>query len=130
MTTFLKVQAASILGSAADYLTTIILVEIFNCWYLIANFAGNICGGAAQFLLCRNWAFGGGNSKVQIQIMKFVIVFAGISYSPQPAFTFSHICSPDQLSRIKNHYFCFAGRQLQLYHAEEICFQMNGAVNL
>ncbi len=77
MTTFLKVQAASILGSAADYLTTIILVEIFNCWYLIANFAGNICGGAAQFLLCRNWAFGGGNSKVQIQIMKFVIVFAG-----------------------------------------------------
>ena len=77
MTTFLKVQAASILGSVADYLTTIILVEIFQCWYLIANLAGNIIGGTAQFFLCRNWAFGGGNSSMQMQILKFILVFAG-----------------------------------------------------
>ena len=91
MITFLKVQAASILGSLADYLTTIILVEIFNCWYLIANFAGNICGGTAQFLLCRNWAFVGGNSSMQIQIMKFIFVFIGnLLLSAASIYLFTH----------------------------------------
>jgi putative flippase GtrA len=91
MRTFLKVQAASILGSVADYLTTIILVEIFNSWYLIANFIGNVFGGTAQFLLCRNWAFGGGNRNIQIQIMKFMFVFAGnLLLSAAGIYIFTH----------------------------------------
>ena len=91
MITFFKVQAASILGSLADYLTTIILVEIFNCWYLIANFAGNIIGGTAQFFLCRNWAFGGGNNSMQVQIMKFILVFAGnLLLSAAGVYLFTH----------------------------------------
>ena len=77
MFTFLKVQAASILGSIADYLVTILLVEIFDCWYLIANFTGNIIGGIAQFILCRNWIFFADKEKLQIQVTKFSIVFIG-----------------------------------------------------
>ena len=77
MSTFFKVQAASIVGSIADYLTTIFLVESFHCWYLIASFAGNICGGGAQFFLCRNWAFKGGADKMWKQACKFILVFIG-----------------------------------------------------
>ena len=74
---FIKVQAASILGSIADYLTTIILVEIFNCWYLFANFAGNICGGSLQFILSRNWVFKGNKGKMRTHAIKFILFFLG-----------------------------------------------------
>ncbi len=77
MRTFLKVQAASILGSLADYLVTILLVELFNCWYLVANGIGNICGGCMQFILCRNWAFKSQGNKIPVQVFRFFIVFAG-----------------------------------------------------
>ncbi len=77
MGSFIKSQIASILGSMADYLTTIALVSFFDCFYLIANFAGNCVGGAAQFFLCRKWAFHAGRGKISPQILKFILVFAG-----------------------------------------------------
>ena len=77
MITFIKVQAASILGSLADYLITIILVEIFHCWYLYANLAGNICGGSLQFILSRNWVFHADKEKTGNQAFKFILFFAG-----------------------------------------------------
>jgi len=77
MITFIKAQAAAILGSLADFLTTIILVEFFHCWYIVANLVGNICGGTAQFLLSRNWAFKAAEGRMPVQIIKFILVFAG-----------------------------------------------------
>ncbi len=77
MITFIKVQAASILGSMADYLITIILVEIFHCWYLYANLTGNICGGSLQFILSRNWVFQADKGKTGNQAFKFILFFAG-----------------------------------------------------
>jgi putative flippase GtrA len=77
MFTFIKVQAASILGSMADYLVTILLVEVFHCWYLPANLAGNICGGSLQFFLCRSWAFGIKGKLNNYQVIKFILVFIG-----------------------------------------------------
>jgi putative flippase GtrA len=77
MFTFVKVQAASVLGSLADYLMTILLVEVFSSWYLPANLAGNICGGSMQFILCRSWAFGIKGSLRHQQVFKFVLVFIG-----------------------------------------------------
>ncbi len=73
---YLKAQVAAILGSMADYLTVIILVEVFKCWYLLANLCGNLVGGAAQFLLGRKWAFRSlGN--VYIQMFRFILIFSG-----------------------------------------------------
>jgi putative flippase GtrA len=77
MFTFIKVQAASILGSMADYLITILFVEVFHCWYLPANLAGNICGGILQFILCRSWAFGIKGQLSNYQVIKFILVFIG-----------------------------------------------------
>jgi putative flippase GtrA len=91
MITFIKVQAASILGSIADYLTTIILVELAGCWYLLANFIGNIIGGSLQFVLCRNWAFHAGSGNRQNQITKFALVFFGnLLLSAAGVYLFTH----------------------------------------
>ncbi len=91
MITFIKVQAASILGSLADYLTTIFLVELFGCWYLVANFIGNIMGGSLQFILCRNWAFHVRNGNRQSQITKFALVFFGnLILSAAGVYFFTH----------------------------------------
>ena len=77
MITFIKVQAASIIGSLADYLTTIILVELFGCWYVFANLIGNIAGGILQFMLSRYWVFKSGKHNTLLQAGKFVIFFLG-----------------------------------------------------
>lgn len=77
MITFFKVQAASIIGSIADYLTTIILVELFGSWYVLANLMGNIAGGILQFTLSRYWVFKSGKNNALLQAGKFVIFFLG-----------------------------------------------------
>ena len=91
MITFIRVQAASILGSIADYLTTIILVEVFHCWYLYANLAGNICGGSLQFILSRNWVFKADKGNTGSQVIKFILFFAGnIFLSAAGVYFFTH----------------------------------------
>ncbi len=77
MFTYIKTQAASILGSGTDYLTTVVLVEIFHWGYLPANAAGNIFGGTAQFILCSNWVFKVGKERMRVRILKFILVFIG-----------------------------------------------------
>jgi|SRR5450432_133936 len=90
--TFIKVQAASIAGSMADYFTTILLVESFSWNYISANLVGNILGGTAQFLLCRQWAFQAKAGKMQMQIIKFILVFAGnLILSAGGIYFFTHL---------------------------------------
>jgi putative flippase GtrA len=77
MITFIKVQAASIIGSVADYITTIFLVELFGCWYIYANLSGNIVGGTVQFVLSRHWVFKANKGNTLILAIKFIVFFAG-----------------------------------------------------
>jgi len=77
MRTFIKAQAALILGSLADFLTTILLVEVFHCWYIAGNAMGNITGAIVQFILSRNWAFHAEKENVSGQIMKFILIWGG-----------------------------------------------------
>jgi putative flippase GtrA len=89
--TYLKAQAASILGSLADFLTTLILVEVFHCWYLYGNLAGNIAGGIAQFILGRNWVFRAGEAKIPFQVVKYVLVWIGnLILSAAGVYFFTH----------------------------------------
>lgn len=91
MFTFIKAQAASILGSIADFLIAIILVEIFHCWYIIGNLIGNVCGAIAQFILCRNWAFNADRSKTSSQVIKYILVWAGnLLFSAAGVYFFTH----------------------------------------
>lgn len=78
LTTFIKTQAALIIGSAADFLVTYLLVEVFSCWYVTGNVAGNVAGAIAQFLLSRNWVFNKNHEqKTASQVMRFVVMWAG-----------------------------------------------------
>jgi putative flippase GtrA len=74
---FIRIQIASILGSAADYLLTIMLASGLGFYYLLANLAGNILGGAVQFYLSRKWAFPSAGGSVNGQIFRFALVFSG-----------------------------------------------------
>ncbi len=74
---FLKAQSAAVAGSMADYAITILLVEFFHIQYVLSSFLGNITGGTLLFLLSRQWVFKAASGKMQIQILKFVLVFAG-----------------------------------------------------
>lgn len=78
MHNFIKTQAALIAGSLADFLLTFLLVEVFNCWYITGNVAGNINGATAQFILSRNWVFkNSAKQKVSAQLIKFVLMWLG-----------------------------------------------------
>jgi putative flippase GtrA len=77
MYTFIKAQAVLIVGSLADFLTTILLVEVFHCWYVEGNATGNIAGAIAQFILSRNWAFKAVDGKVPKQLIRFVLMWVG-----------------------------------------------------
>jgi len=74
---FIRVQIASILGSAADYLVTIMLASWLNIYYVLANLIGNISGGIMQFLISRKWAFHAEDGKMNGQMIRFALVFAG-----------------------------------------------------
>jgi len=75
--TFFKTQLASIAGSAIDFFITILLVEVFHCWYIIGNLCGNVCGACTQFMFCRNWVFSKGDDKMFFQVIKFIAVWLG-----------------------------------------------------
>lgn len=79
MNTFIKAQTALIGGSLGDFLVTILLVQVFNCWYITGNVAGNVAGAIAQFILSRNWVFNAPKQKSTIpgQVIKFVLMWAG-----------------------------------------------------
>ena len=78
MHNFIKTQAALIAGSLADFLLTFLMVEVFNCWYITGNVAGNITGATAQFILSRNWVFkNSAKQKVSAQLIKFVLMWLG-----------------------------------------------------
>jgi putative flippase GtrA len=77
MINFLKAQAVLIFGSIADFAITLMLVQLFNLWYVIANTFGNISGFILQFFLCREWVFNGIKRNIFPQVIKFVMVWAG-----------------------------------------------------
>ncbi len=77
MRTYIKAQAASIVGSIADFAVSLLLVQVFHCWYILANISGNICGAVVQFILSRNWAFSATKQNVSYQVIKYLLFWAG-----------------------------------------------------
>ena len=94
--TFLKVQAASIIGSFVYFITTFLSVDFFHFPHLPGVFIGNIFGGTAQFILCRNWVFKSGDGKILMRILKFVLVWLGnLMLSEAGVYFFTHFLKLD-----------------------------------
>ena len=77
MQLFIKTQAALVAGSLADFLLTWLLVDVFNCWYVSSNAAGNIAGAVVQFLLSKYFVFTDAGKKTTAQLFKFLLMWAG-----------------------------------------------------
>ena len=75
MHTFAKAQIASFIASMADYLITIICVELFAFWYVAGSSTGTIIGGITNFSLGRHWVFRGGERERRIQLFRYFIVW-------------------------------------------------------
>jgi putative flippase GtrA len=97
MITFIKAQFALILGSLADFLTTILLVSVFNCNGLIGSAVGNVAGAIVQFIVSRR-AFDAEKGDVSKQVMRFVLIWAGnIAVSSAGIYLLLHYCNMDYL---------------------------------
>jgi putative flippase GtrA len=77
MYTFAKAQIASFVASIADYFITILCVELFGFWYVVASSTGTIMGGMTNFSLGRQWVFRGGMRERNIQLFRYFIVWLG-----------------------------------------------------
>lgn len=74
---FLKAQAASLAGSAVDFLTTICLVEGLHAWPVAATMLGNVAGGITNFYLGRNHVFKVSQHRAASQGGRYAVVWLG-----------------------------------------------------
>ena len=77
MATFIKAQAASLTATAVDFGVTIILKELFGCWYLLASVLGTVSGGIVNFSMNRSWVFRAKDKKIHFQAVRYMMVWIG-----------------------------------------------------
>lgn len=72
-----KAQAASLAGTAVDFLVTIFCVEVLRSWYLLATVLGNGAGGLTNFYLGRHHVFNASQQSAQLQGVRYFMVWLG-----------------------------------------------------
>ncbi|MCB1200248.1 MAG: GtrA family protein [Leptospiraceae bacterium] len=68
---FWRTHLASLIATGADYTVTIIFVEIFHLWYVIATAMGSLIGALLHFLAGRYWAFEAKHKKLFAQSLRY-----------------------------------------------------------
>ena len=74
---FIKAQAASLTGSAVDFLVTIVCVEGLRLGPVLASALGNVAGGCANFYLGRHHVFEVSHHRATSQGVRYALVWAG-----------------------------------------------------
>lgn len=77
MATFIKAQAASLTATVVDFTITVLLKEVFHCWYLLASIIGTVSGGVVNFMMNRSWVFLAHDKKIHFQAVKYILVWIG-----------------------------------------------------
>ncbi|MDB5210774.1 MAG: hypothetical protein JWQ30_1601 [Sediminibacterium sp.] len=77
MATFIKAQASSLTATVVDFTVTVLLKEMFDCWYLLASILGTVSGGVVNFMMNRSWVFRAHDKKIHYQAIKYIIVWIG-----------------------------------------------------
>ncbi len=91
MATFIKAQAASLTATLVDFGVTVLLKEVFHCWYLLASVLGTISGGIVNFSMNRSWVFQARDQKIHSQVIKYVLVWIGnLVLVSSGVFVFTH----------------------------------------
>ena len=72
MKKFLRYILTGFLNTLATYITSIILLKIFNLFLVISNFVGYVVGIVVSFYLNRNFVFRNKDPKIKKQFYKFI----------------------------------------------------------
>ena len=74
---FLRAQLSSQLASATDFLVTIVLVNVFNIFYVYATFIGSVCGGISNCVINYRWTFKSMDVKKRYIAIRYLLVWGG-----------------------------------------------------
>lgn len=74
---FFKAQLSAQFASFVDFLVTILLVKVFEVFYLYATFTGSIVGGVVNCVINYGWVFHAENCKKTHVAVKYVFVWGG-----------------------------------------------------
>jgi len=75
--TFLRAQLSSQLSSITDFLVTIVLVNVFQLYYVYATFTGSICGGFTNCVVNYRWTFKVMDVKKRYIAIRYLAVWGG-----------------------------------------------------
>ena len=71
---FLRAQLSAQMATIADFLVTILLVRLFDVYYVYATLAGAIYGGIVNCVINYKWTFKSKGKKTHVAV-KFVLVW-------------------------------------------------------
>ena len=71
---FLRAQLSSQVATITDFLFTILLVKLFDLYYVYATLSGAVCGGIVNCFINYRWTFKF-HGKKRYVIFKFIIVW-------------------------------------------------------
>jgi putative flippase GtrA len=77
MIKFLKAQASSLIATGLDFLVVMLLTALAGKWYPGANVAGALAGGAANFIINRQWVFSREKGGLGGQALRYGITWVG-----------------------------------------------------
>lgn len=72
---FLRAQLSSQMATVMDFLVTILLVKLFDVYYVYATLAGAIYGGVVNCVINYKWTFKSTDCKKTHVAAKFVLVW-------------------------------------------------------
>ena len=72
MNKFFRYVITGLINSLATYITSIILLKVFNLFLVISNFLGYVVGIFVSFYLNRNFVFKSKEAKIKKQFYKFI----------------------------------------------------------
>ena len=68
---------ASVTGSLADYLVTVLLVQLFDSPVLMSAITGTVTGGIINFQMGRHWVFQRQQVQRRKQVKRYFVVWIG-----------------------------------------------------
>ncbi|MBB3894329.1 GtrA family protein [Bacteroides pyogenes] len=71
---FLRAQLSAQMSTVADFLVTILLVRLFDVYYVYATLAGAIYGGILNCVINYKWTFKSKGKKTNVAV-KFILVW-------------------------------------------------------
>lgn len=73
---FLRAQLSAQMATVADFLVTILLVKLFDVYYVYATLAGAVYGGVVNCIINYKWTFKSKGKKTNVAV-KFILVWIG-----------------------------------------------------